>query len=147
VEIIFKKKGGEVKRVTYFSLDLSDSGLANKPWFLRHISALNGCATFLKSASYLLSYDNFATLRKFILQNNEYIVQEDSGIPLRFYSKNDWNISFYGNYRVLDMFKNRFQPDLSERMKKESKGQLQFSIGYGFVPEKSSLMVSRRKKK
>lgn len=145
VEFTFRKRAGSpVKTARFFSVDLSDGSLTRLRGFSSFLSKRSGFTTFLKSASYLLSYDNFTILRAYLLAGSRYLVQEDSGIPYKYFSEKEWALSFYGNYRVLAMFANRFQRDLDGVMKKRSAGPLPFDFGYGFVPEKSNLMIAEK---
>lgn len=148
VEFTFRKRSGApVKVARFFSVDLSDPSLTRLQGFSSFLSARKNFTTFIKSASYLLSYDNFRILRSYLLAGSRYILQEDSGIPYRFFDAKDWNISFYGTYRVIAIFANRFQKDLDADMKLKNKGPLPFDFGYGFEPEKSNIMIAVKKPK
>ncbi len=147
VEIFFRKNPkAPLKRACYFKVDLSDNSLKKLPQFMAYLEKNRHFTTFIKSASYLLGYNYFATLRSFILSRTVFMVQDDTGIPLRDLNPGEWNMAFYGRYRVLEMFKNRFQPDLAKVMKDRNGGLLPFSYGYGFVPERSHLMLVERRK-
>ncbi len=143
IEFTFRKRAGApVKVARFFSVDLSDSSLTRLQGFSNFLSGKKGFTTFIKSASYLLSYDTFRILRSYLLAGSRFILQEDSGIPYRYFDAKDWNISFYGTYRVIAIFANRFQKDLDEAMKRNNRGPLPFDFGYGFEPEKSNIMIS-----
>jgi hypothetical protein len=145
VEFIFRKgEGSPVQRARFFSADLSDASLSRLRGFSSFVGTKKGFITFIKSASYLLSYDNFKIIRSYLLAGSRYLVQEDSGIPYRYFDRNEWKISFFGTYRVIAMFSGRFQRDLDAEMKKNSAGRIPFSFGYGFTPEKSNLMVAEK---
>ena len=145
VEFTFRKKiGAPLQTARFFSVDLSDGSLSMRRGFAGFLNGHRDFITFIKSASYLLSYDNFQILRNYLLANSRYVVQEDSGIPYKYFPETDWTFSFYGTYRVIAQFANRFQRDLDPVMKKRSAGPLPFSFGYGFVPEKSNIMIAKR---
>lgn len=145
VEFTFRKgPGAPVKQARYFSIDLSDKSLEVRPGVTAYLRQHREFNTFLKSASYLLSYAYFATVRGFILERSEWVIQGDSGIPLKSFDPKRWDISVYGRYRVLEMFANRYQADLDALVKAKSKGPLPFSFDYGFVPKASAILVARR---
>jgi hypothetical protein len=145
VEVSFRKgRGAPVRKVRYFSFNIVDASLVRGRGFISFLSRKEEFTTFLKSASYLLSFPNFSTIRSYILSRSRHVVQGDSGIPLRFFNRKKWDLSFYGRYRVIHMFADRFQPDLARCFQEQSRGQLPFSFDYGFVPEKSNLMVANR---
>ncbi len=143
VEFTFRKRmGAPIKTARFFSVDLSDGSLTRLKGVSEFLSKRKGFATFLKSASYLLSYDNFRILRSYLLAGSRFILQEDSGIPYKHFDAKDWKISFYGTYRVIAIFANRFQKDLDADMKLKNRGPLPFDFGYGFEPEKSNVMIA-----
>ncbi|HNW29180.1 MAG TPA: hypothetical protein PKN50_11945 [Spirochaetota bacterium] len=146
VEFTFRKRAGApVKVARFFSVDLSDGSLTRLQGFSSFLSGKKNFTTFIKSASYLLSYDTFRILRSYLLAGSRFLLQEDSGIPYRFFEAKDWNISLHGTYRVIAIFANRFQKDLDEAMKKNNRGPLPFDFGYGFEPEKSNIMIAVKK--
>ncbi len=146
IELVFRKgRGHPLRTARYFRLDLSDSSLRRDSGLAAYIQARGPCVTFIKSASYLLHFDNFSVLRNLILSRSGGIVQDDTGVPYRFFAGEEWELSFYGNYRVLAMFSGRMQRDLAAEMKRRSAGALPFSFGYGFIPQKSNIMIAQRK--
>jgi hypothetical protein len=146
VEFIFRKNpDSPVQNASYISADLSDRSLSRLLGFSSFLSRQKNFSTLIKSASYLLSYDNFKIMRSYLLACSRCIIQEDSGIPYRYFPPSEWRVSLYGRYRVLEIFSHRFQRDLDEAMKGESAGLLPFSFGYGFIPRKSNLMIAEKK--
>lgn len=147
VDFVFRKgKDGKLKRATYLKVDVSDASLRKLQNFMTFINNNNDFTTMIKSASYLLSFEEFSTVRNYILARARFILQDDSGIPLKHYDEKVWNLSFHGKYRVLEMFRNRYQADLAKAMQTRTVAPLQFSYGYGFTPERSSVMIAERKK-
>ncbi len=146
VEISFRKGvGSPVQRALYLSVDISDESLDNKPEFVAFMREKCAATTFMKSASYLLSYDNFETLRSLLLERSRRIIQDDTAIPYKYFDEKQWEMTFYGRYRVLEMFKGRFQADLDRAVRQRSTGPLPFACGYGFIPAKSNLMIAKRR--
>ncbi|HNU92500.1 MAG TPA: hypothetical protein PKO25_11585 [Spirochaetota bacterium] len=146
VEFVFRKgPGTPVQRAIYLSVDISDASLKAKPKFVEYLREKSAATSFMKSASYLLGYDNFKTMRSIVMENSRRIVQDDTAVPFKHFDRKEWDITLYGRYRVLEMFKARFQPDLDREIKRASKGPLPFACGYGFIPEKSNLLVARRR--
>ena len=145
LEVVFRKgKGHPLQIARFFRVDLSDNGLKGMPHFMEYLKKYEKFNTMLKSASYLLSYDYFDTLRSFVLSNSKKVLQDDSGIPYRFFEQKNWRINYYGYYRVLEMFSRKFQPDFDAAFKKQSTGLLPFSYGYGFVPNRSHVIVAEK---
>ncbi|MBW7857120.1 MAG: hypothetical protein H3C43_02190 [Leptonema sp. (in: Bacteria)] len=143
-------KEKNIKTVTYFSVDISDSGLANRGYFLDAIAATGSYTTYLKSASYLMHRDSFSKIRSFILENSDHVVEDDSGIPLSFFSEANWQRSFYGMYtKPIPLFSARYQSDLRAIYKEPKKNNIKplpFGTGYNYQEGDSHLLVARKNK-
>lgn len=141
---------GEASSVTYFSADIVDQSLKDIPGFLKFTDRLENVVTYLKSASYLMHKTYFSGIRTAILNKSEYILQDDSGIPLRFFSDSTkWDLTFYGNYiRPIPLFANWYQPDLLEAYNNKKKNKvkpLDFGIGYNFKSGSNLLLAKKLK--
>lgn len=138
------------KQVLFFSQDLSNGGLRpNKP-FTKYLSSLNGYFTFMKSASYLMHYDYFSNIRNAVLDNCIGLMQDDTGIPYRFFKEDKWNVTLYGGYiKPVDTFKKAVftQKDLQEKFKTDSTiiKKLPFALGYQRNPKHTSIIVALKK--
>jgi hypothetical protein len=101
----------------------------------------------LKSASYLPHEGGFSTIRDFLLEQSDIIVEDDSGIEYRYFDPARWQMRLFGDYQApIDIFKQYYQPDLSDAYSRSSPEALPFGIGYrGWDPKKSALVVGYRK--
>src|SRR5205823_13943090 len=70
---------GDSQTIYYFTTDISDGGIKSTPGFLKFCERLGTGSSFLKSSSYLMFENGFATIRNFILEHSNRIVQDDSG--------------------------------------------------------------------
>jgi hypothetical protein len=146
-EIVFKKANRTpIKRVFYFQIDISDNSLKKHSNFISYIKSKGRLTTIIKSASYLMHRDKeFSGIRSLILSQSDYLLQDDSGIPLKCFSPKEWKVFFHGNYtKPIDLFANRYQDDLFQAMKKSSSGQLDFSYGYNFKEHNPNLLFVER---
>lgn len=149
--ITFKNgKTGKRSSVSYFSADIIDQSLKNIPGFVRFTDNLPEVVTYLKSASYLMHKTYFSGIRTAILNHSAYILQDDSGIPLRFFADSTtWDLTLYGNYiRPIPLFAKWYQPDLLNAYsdkKNNNVKPLDFGIGYNFKSG-SNLLLARKKK-
>lgn len=127
----------------YFSVDLSN-GSVEKSGLLSFCRKLGRGSGLLKSASYLPHQNNFSAIRNFLLDQCDLIVQDDAGIPLRYFDPAKWQVRLYGDYLgPIDIFKQFGQADLAAM---PSAGPLPFGIGYrGWDPRKSALIVAERR--
>jgi hypothetical protein len=137
---------GDGRTLLYFQTDLGNDGLHDNPGFVKLMHRLAPGVTYLKAASYLLYEDYFSTIRDAILDNSVGVVEDDSGIPLRDFKLTEWNVIPYGNYTgPIALFKDKYQPDLTDYYSKNSHQPLSFGSGYKFVASVSSLLVAKKK--
>ncbi len=58
---------GNSQTLYYFTTDISDGGIKSTPGFLKFCERFGTGSSFLKSSSYLMFEEGFATIRNFIL--------------------------------------------------------------------------------
>lgn len=130
----------------YFCVDLSN-GSVEKSGLLGFCRKLGRGDSLLKSASYLPHQNGFSTIRNFLLDQSDMIVEDDSGIPARNFDPEKWRLRLFGDYKPpIDIFKQYYQPDLNEMFTHSSPAPLTFGIGYrGWNPKQSALIVATRR--
>lgn len=142
VKITFNGAGG-LQTLYYFKTDLSNGG--GSGGFQRWCANQGPGVSLLKAASYLMHTDGFSGVRNFLLQNSTYIVQDDSGIPLRNFDQR-WSLRFFGSYtRPIELFAKHYQPDLAQAYQVSNPPDLGFGFGYEWDPRKSILMLATRR--
>ena len=153
VRIMLKDKATkQVKSLTYLSADISDDGFKERPGVLKYLNAHvpNHSNSFVKSASYLLHYYTFTGIRDLILDKSASLVQDDTGIPFKYFDAKTWNVNLFGEYEkpVSDFSENLFQNDLNAAYSNSTfyKGKLNFSLGYHWGSGNQNQMFSYKKK-
>jgi hypothetical protein len=142
VRIIFAGSDGQEKTLYYFSTDLSNSGV-KASGFLKFCETLGPGNSLIKSASYLLHSGNFTTVRNFLLNNSATIIQDDSGIPLAYYSTTKWRLFPFGRYLgPIDKFPGTYQPSYAELFRRAQ--PIDFGIGYRWRTHETNLLLSVR---
>ncbi len=137
---------GDGRTLLYFQADLGNDGQKSNPGFVRLMHRLAPGITYLKAASYLLYEDYFSTIRDAILNDSIGVVEDDSGIPLKDFNLANWEVIPYGNYTgPINLFKERYQPDLTDFYTKTPHQPLSFGSGYKFTASASSLLVAKKK--
>ncbi len=82
-----------------------------------------------------------------ILARSDFVVQDDSGVPLRLFARDAWKLRFHGVYQAPTTEFGKFlQKDLKVEMQRNSTGKLPFSYGYAFKQGESNLMTAERSK-
>jgi hypothetical protein len=96
----------------------------------------------IKSASYLCHSPGFSIIKDIIVSNSYSIMQDDTGVPYRFYDQSKWTIRHYGSYTgPIALFASRMQSDLKSAASGKEKS-LNFRYGYNSPP---NLMVAVKK--
>lgn len=147
VEIDFRSDAnGPAQKLFYFSVNLSDERLRENKPFLAYLEELRGMTTFLKATSYMPHDPAFSIIRDRVLVGSSVILQDDSGIPYRFFDTAGWQVQLYGEYtRPYGSFRWREEPDLRKAYESGGAKPLGFHIGYGFSRVPSNLLLAKRK--
>jgi hypothetical protein len=146
-------KPEEHKTLYYFSVNLGNDaydgkgGLKQRKDLFNYIESLDIQATYLKSASYLMYKPYFYDIRDLILKKSKYLLQDDSGMPLKNFLNEQWDLTFFGVYvGPIALFGNFWQNDMKQAyLKKEQVRPLPFGIGYQFREGTSNLMLAKKK--
>ncbi|NEP56403.1 MAG: hypothetical protein F6K31_05185 [Symploca sp. SIO2G7] len=150
VKITFLPEGeSEPRTLHYFSTDISNEGLAKTPQLEAFVKQLESPTTYLKAASYLMYRDNFSQIRDLILNQSNHLLQDDSGMPIKYVDEEQWEITYYGNYtNPIGLFAERYQPELRKIYQSDKTIKpLNFGIGYKFGVNESNLMLATKKDK
>ena len=147
VEFKFFKSGTNKLQTLYFlSTDLSNGGFPENKQLMAYVDKLDKATTacFIKSASYLMHMTYFSKIREAILSHVSAIMQDDSGIPWRYYDQSKWAIQLYGSFsKPISMFGKYPQPDLREAYMTMNPKPINFRMGYA---RQSNLQLSILKK-
>ncbi|MFD0893683.1 hypothetical protein KBB96_09100 [Luteolibacter ambystomatis] len=144
VKIAYVAPNGRNQTVYYFSSDLSNEGIRTSPGFIAFCNKQGVGNGFAKAASYLMHMAEFSKARDFLLTHTKTMIQDDSGIPYRFFKDAGWNVVTAGHYLPpIDLFKERYQADLHEAFKEQPVIELPFSAGYRWRPNESALLIAR----
>lgn len=94
----FNPSDNRPRSVSYFRQDASDDGLKKSPNFLKMLQNFPTYNAYFKSASYLLHFPYFTTLRPIVLEKARFILQDDTGMPFKFLTRDKWDVTVYGVY-------------------------------------------------
>jgi hypothetical protein len=151
-EVVLKmNSSNKLQKVTYLSCDISDEGFTKTNRFKTLIlnKVPSGANSFVKSASYLMHYSSFSQIRNIVLDKSKYLIQDDTGIPIKYFNPNTFTIELFGIYEkpVKDFSESVFQQDLNAAYRDSSKykGNLNFSLGYHWGSRKQNQMIAIKK--
>ena len=143
VKIVFSGRDGRMQTLYYFRTDLSDQGVS-RSGFLKFCERLGISDAFIKSASYLLHSNSFERLRGFLLGRTRALVQDDSGIPVRYFKADEWRLRPFGRYlRPIAVFGSyTHQKGLNDIYRRSNPPPLDFGVGYRWRPYESNLLLA-----
>jgi hypothetical protein len=145
-KIVFFGPSGHQQTLYYFTSDLSNDGIKANPAFTKFCDNLGSGQSLVKAASYLMHLDSFHSARDFLLTHSRTLVEDDSGIPLKAFDLQKWNLRLFGAYPgPIPIFKQYYQPDLAQLYKVSNPAPLGFSFGYRWQPRDSSLILATPK--
>jgi hypothetical protein len=86
-------------------------------------------------------------MRNLILRKSRFILQDDTGIPYRFFRDDNWKVTLYGRYAdPIKEFSGVKQPDLMAAYKaNDTIRNLPFNLGYHWREKTDILMLIQRK--
>lgn len=142
VKIVFSQGGRKRQTLYYFQTDLSNGGL-RKSGFRKFSASLGPADSLVKSASYLLHSGNFSLARKFLLKQSAVLIQDDSGVPVRYLKGNEWTLHPFGQYLgPISLFANRYQREMKSLFSRSRAKPIDFGIGYRWRPRRSNVLLA-----
>lgn len=134
----------ERRAVYYFAQDLSNSGLLSEEPFRRLIDHQPAVNVYIKSGEYLAHTEDFSTLRKLVLGKSQTLLQDDSGLPIKFLRSDRWNIRLFGQYTgVLAAYSQWHQEDLAAAFARPDVEPLDFAAGYNSISGGGLILAHR----
>jgi hypothetical protein len=149
VKVEFVAEGmNTVRSVYYFSCDLANEVLRKDSSFYLYLDRLSYEATFIKSASYLMHYKEFSHIRDMVLTKSRFVLEDDTGIPYRYFSPAEWDVQLYGEYvKPVSDFAGVEQEDLKAAFADTSRvHKLPFHLGYHWGSSKDAILYIKRKR-
>ena len=142
VRITYHRPGHSQQTLYYFQSNLANGEQCRR--FLTWLGTLGEGATYLKAASYLLHGSEFSQTRDFLLGTSSVVVEDDSGIPYRYFAQSGWNIRLFGEYASpLPIFSGYLQTDFREAYKTPAyAGPIAFGAGYHVIPAHANILLA-----
>lgn len=148
VEIEFQNDAdASVHHLFYFSVNLSNDRLRENTPFQLYLSRLSGAVSMLKATSYMPHHPGFSMISEALLRSSNAILQDDSGLPYRKFTPDQWKAQLYGDYnQPYGSFRWMEQSDLREAYKTSGPKPLPMHVGYGYKRITSNLQLATRLK-
>ncbi len=148
VRIVFAVPGEEGQRTLVYLCARLDNDLAlGRTPVGRYVNSFTGYVTMLKSAIFFMHYDWIGEVRKMVLDRSFMIVQDDSGIPYRFFDPALWEMKLLGIYDPSYRLTNATVLPQADMLAAYPRGNepLPFHYGYGVIINKSNMQIAVRK--
>ncbi len=144
VEISFVKKGeNTIKKLYYFSMNIRNDGFEKNPENEKYLRSLpKDMTSFVKSSSYCMHEEKYSSIRDIVLTHTKYLIQDDSGVPFRFFDNTLWDFGFYGEYSSPIPVFRHFTQDDYKKVFAAKKKPLKFRFGYS---DPSNIFVAKKK--
>jgi hypothetical protein len=145
VRVEFRGRGrSEVQTLIYVQANVADDFLKSNGSLLQWAGSYGAGNVYLKAASYLLHEPYFSRIRSFLLNYAISVLQDDSGIPLRFFGDGRWQLWLFGTYSgPLEIFAKYYQSDLQSAFATSgAAAPLPFGTGYKWRLGESNLMLA-----
>lgn len=145
VKIGFSDESGKSKTLYYFRTNLGDNGL-KKSGFRTFVKTLGPTDSLVKSASYLLHYGYFSLARELLLSQSAVLLQDDTGVPLRYFKREEWTLQPHGKYLgPIQIFAQHYQRDMRQLWVTGNAKPIRFGYGYRWRVNQSNVLVASRR--
>jgi hypothetical protein len=133
---------GKVRTLYYFSANLANDGL-KKSGLVKFMDKLGNGDSMIKSASYLLHGSEFSMARDFLLAHSATLLEDDTGIPLRYFDEKKWDLKPFGRYLPpIPVFRYAYQQKMTELFAKKKAPAIDFGYGYHWTKDASNILVA-----
>ncbi len=133
-------------KLFYFTVNLANDRLTEDTPFQKYLAGLKDTVTMLKATSYMPHQPGFSMIRKALLENSYAILQDDTGLPFKMFTPNQWKVQLYGDYeKPYGSFAYMEQADLRAAYDAGAARELPMHVGYGYRKITSNLQLAVRK--
>ncbi len=130
-EIRFRKPGGRIQIYRHLQVNLNNAHLKKDPRVLEHLRAKGPIAGMTKAASYLLAWDEFSTIRNYLIENVVWMVSDATGVPPMYGKPAGFSYETWGAFSQAHISGgNQIANDWRDEFASHEKRALAFRFGY-----------------
>jgi len=146
VEIRFHKIGRKREQVyRHIVANLDDQHLKKSPAALAYMLKRGQVSAMTKAASFLLSFDNFKTMRKWIIDKVDWMVSDATGLSPKYGKSAGFEYETYGTFERSEMDAGApYSPVWAKMFKDQPRRTLGFRFGYPDFKFRNHLIIMRR---
>jgi hypothetical protein len=146
VELRFHKKGSTREQVyRHILANLDDSHIKKDPSALEHLEKKGHVAGMTKAASYLLTFDEFKTMRQYVIDHVDWMVSDSTGLPPAYGKPAGFEYETHGEFATSNMDAGKSVAPVYKKMFEEQpKRPLKFRFGYPDGKYRGHLIIMKR---
>lgn len=146
VEITFRKIGSKKSQTfRHVVANLDDSHLKKSPAALEHLQKKGRVSAMTKAASFLLMFDGFDTMRKYIIDNVDWMVSDATGLSPKYGKSVGFEYETWGTFERSEMDAGApFSPVWAAEFKAQPKRDLKFRFGYPDHKFRNHLIIMKK---
>lgn len=145
LELVLEDDHGHTVTHRHFASDLSDDGLPGSP-MLAHLEAKGTVSVIVKSASYLLWFKGFATVRDYLAKHLAWMASDSTSFQPKFAVKAGLEQTTYGTFTGVALNVSKAGSNAMVKLwKSQPKRKLAFRYGYRDNASHAHLMITRPK--
>lgn len=145
-EIRFRKGSGPIQIHRHIQVNLDNDHLKKDPRVLKHLQAKGKVAAMTKAASYLISWQQFTTIRKYLIDNVVWMVSDATGVPPKYGKPAGFEYETYGQFVGPHIGAgNQASKDWRAEFEAQPRRELKFRFGYYDAKLVNHLVIMRKK--
>ncbi|MGE0549042.1 MAG: hypothetical protein AB7O24_18725 [Kofleriaceae bacterium] len=146
IELRFRKKGQTKEQVyRHIMANLDDAHLKEAPAVLLHLQKKGKVAGMTKAASYLLTFDNFKTMRSYVIDHVTWMVSDSTGLLPSYGKPAGFEYETWGSFERSNMPAGRsVERTWRALFAEQPKRPLKFRFGYPDGRWRGHLVIMRR---
>ena len=148
VELHFHKQGATKEQVyRHILANLDDAHIKANGAALKHLEKKGHVAGMTKAASYLLTFDEFKTMRKYVIDHVDWMVSDSTGLPPAYGKPAGFEYETYGEFEKSNMDAGQpIAPVYKKMFAEQPKRPIKFRFGYPDGKYRGHLIIMKRTK-
>ena len=148
VELKFRKPGSKHEQTyRHIMANLDDAHIKADPRALAHLEQKGTVSGMTKAASYLLKFDEFKTMRKYVIDHIDWMVSDSTGLPPKYGEPAGFEYETPGIYEQSNMAAGGpVTPQWRKMFKEQPQRPLDFRFGYPDKKLRGHLVIMRKTK-
>ncbi len=147
VELRFHKTGSKHEQIyRHILANLDDAHLKKDPAALAHLVKKGHVAAMTKAASYLLTFNDFKTMRQYVIDHVDWMVSDSTGLPPTYGLPAGFEYETHGEFATSNMAAGGpIAPVWRKLFIEQPKRPITFRFGYPDGKHRGHLIIMRRK--